>query len=205
MVETLLGWSGLLIYGRVLDDITLDKDSYNEGNLDPPRTGRNNLLLEQLRLEDTRLARIFGYVYGGEYYQLDAPAIFLVHGDGESPEFDSPYNPGQNSAKLAQGPATLDRSGMAIPGATFSEDIKVWSYDEADFTVRLDVMTGTFADVLLSAELPGDEDYPQFGGGKVGGGKVGGGKVGGGKVGGGKVGGGKVGGGKVGGGKVGGG
>ena len=103
-------------------------------------------------------------------------------------------------SKTGKGPSTTDLTGSAVPGYPFAEDIRVWSYDQADFTIRLDVVTGMFEDVLLFTDYGWGAEAPQFGGGKLGGGKVGGGKVGGGKVGGGKVGGGKVGGGKVGGG-----
>ncbi|WP_206520495.1 MULTISPECIES: hypothetical protein [unclassified Mesorhizobium] len=43
----------------------------------------------------------------------------------------------------------------------FADDIMVWSYDKADYTIRMDVETGMFEDVLLAAMLgdgPGGMD-----------------------------------------------
>ena len=34
-----------------------------------------------------------------------------------------------------------------------TEDIKVWSYDKGDYSIRMDIETGTLAQILLEAEL----------------------------------------------------
>ena len=41
---------------------------------------------------------------------------------------------------------------MGAQGYSFSEDIRVWSYDTADYSIRMDVETGTFEQILLDAE-----------------------------------------------------
>ncbi len=199
--ETLLRSSGINLYGRKLSDITLNTSEYEPGKRDVPRSGNNRFVQAQLHDPDAGLARIYGFTYQGSYHELDPPALFLVHGEGENPEGDIAFD--DYDATLAPGVAEFQMVGLAVPGSPFAQGIRAWSYDRADFTLRLDVASGMFEDVLLDAELSWEADEPRFGGGKVGGGKVGGGKVGGGKVGGGKVGGGKVGGGKIGGGKVG--
>ena len=46
-------------------------------------------------------------------------------------------------------------------------DMKVWVYDKGDFSMRLDVETGTFEHILLAAEL--DEEAWSSGGRSSGG------------------------------------
>jgi len=207
MAETLLRASGILLFGRVLDDLSIDKNSYMDGKQKPRRKGANKFLQQQLLVDGqdkARFARIYGFAYDGQYYEIDPPVVMLVHGKGERPETEAGYVSG-TGAKVAPGPSSAVLTGSAVPRFPFAADIRVWAYDQADFTIRMDVVAGTFEDLLVGAELAWEDENPIFSGGKVGGGKVGGGKVGGGKVGGGKVGGGKVGGGKAGGGEDGGG
>ncbi len=200
MPETLMSSSNILLYGRVMTDMSVSPQA-------APNDEGNHFLRDVYSRTDendnctARLARIYGFSYAGTYYALDEPVIFLVHGPGVLAQ---PRPPG-DAARQSVSPTDPDLSGVDAQDFTHSDTIMVWTYDKNDFSIRLDVSTGWLEDILLGAELGGDMDFPAFGGGKVGGGKVGGGKVGGGKVGGGKVGGGKVGGGKVGGGKVGGG
>jgi hypothetical protein len=203
--ESLLSGSTVLLFGKVLQDITLNHRVYNRRGT-PPRRGVNKLLQDPLaygpdsdphvRPEDASLlARIYGFSHQGQYFELAPPAIFLVHGIGDDPEALRPFDQQDSARQFTQGSTILDKAGVALQLGHFAQDVRVWSYDKSDFSLRLDEASGMLEQILLQAELDSDGDYPQFGGGKVGGGKVGGGKVGGGKVGGGKVGGGKVGGG----------
>jgi len=210
MAETLLSLSEVLLYGRIMDDIqfkytpppsTVEKGEY--GTAPPPRPGKkfggNSLLQDQFAVDDGSpaapcFARIYGFSYEGGYYDLDAPIIMLVHGMGVSAESVA------GDPRASRAPDTADKSGAAAQTHSFADDIKVWSYDKADFSVRLDSLTGSIEDILLDIEI-GSGAGP-VSGGKVSGGKVSGGKVAGGKVAGGKVAGGKVAGGKVSGGKV---
>lgn len=52
----------------------------------PPRLGSNNFLQAQLASPGARLARIYAFSYEGHYYDLAAPALFVVHGPGRDPE-----------------------------------------------------------------------------------------------------------------------
>ena len=195
MVETLLSGSAILMYGRVMDDITLEQDRPDPpppGNTAPnypPTTSHLNHLQTQLNtaVTDAQLARIYAVSYNGGFYTLAAPTIFLVHGNGVSAGAGGvpPGPPGP-----ARHPGSADTTGVAAHDYDFSADMMVWTYDKNDISLRLDLSSGMLEDILLEAEFGDDMDHPSFGGGKVGGGKVGGGKVGGGKVGGGKVGGG---------------
>ena len=51
-------------------------------------------------------------------------------------------------------PSDIGRLGLGttIPGS-FPRGIRVWSYDKADYTIRMEVETGMFEQVLLDAML----------------------------------------------------
>ena len=121
----------------------------------PPRMGDNNFLQRQLSAPGARLARIYGFSYEGRYVDLTPPAIFLVHGEGRDPEAFRPDLRLPN-ARVSRAPADADRTGIPFTSSSFSEDIRVWSYDKGDFSIRLDPMSGTFEDILLAHELRSD-------------------------------------------------
>ncbi|MEP4770905.1 MAG: hypothetical protein ABJY83_23610, partial [Roseibium sp.] len=153
------------------------------------RRGNNNHLAEQLD-DDAQLARIYGFAYEGTYYELPEPTIFLVHGEGDTAT--------QANAPTGQGsraPVNPTLSGVASADYQYSNDMRVWDYDKADFTLRMDVMTGQFEQVLLDIYF--GFDSPAISGAKVSGAKVSGAKVSGAKVSGAKVSGAKVSGAKV--------
>lgn len=198
MPETLLSPSNILLYGRVVRDLTVnrkelkrftdqpllrepkqredpelseeDLEAREEVAIDdvhppepqecelfglsaaPPRLGRNNFLQAQLLAPGARLARIYAFSYEGHYYDLAKPAIFLVHGPGGDPEA---WRPGNQlpDARVERAPSDVDRTGVARTGASFSEDIRVWSYDKGDFSIRLDPETGPLEQILLQTEL----------------------------------------------------
>jgi uncharacterized protein YjbI with pentapeptide repeats len=117
--------------------------------------GQSGFLQGQLSTPGAKFARIYGFSFEGQYFDVNPPAIFLVHGDGSDPEA---YRPGTNlpEARVSRAPADADRTGVAYTDSSFSEDIKVWSYDKSDFTMRLDPASGSFEDILLAVELDGD-------------------------------------------------
>ncbi|MBX2869365.1 MAG: hypothetical protein KTR18_11855 [Acidiferrobacterales bacterium] len=201
MAETLLSISEVLLYGREMADITFNYRSPPKTQGaglecdEPPRPGRdvglNSQFENQLSTESAefapRFARIYGFSFEGGYYDLDVPIIMLVHGDGIVAEL-----PAQDG-RAARAPESPDKSGGAAQDHSFADDIRVWSYDKADFSIRLDAMTGPIEDILLECELGS--------GGSVSGGRVSGGRVAGGRVSGGRVSGGRVSGGRVSGGR----
>lgn len=146
--------------------------------------GRNNLLADQLS-EDANLARIYGFSYEGTYFELPEPVIFLVHGDGESATDSN--KPGDQAARAPLDPS---KTGVASAEYQIANDIRVWDYDKADYTIRMDVMTGMLEQVLLDVYFGGGG--PDISGAKVSGAKVSGAKVSGAKVSGAKVSGAKV-------------
>ncbi len=151
----------------------------------PRRRGSNNHLQKQLQDDDATLARIYGFAYEGTYYELPEPTVFLVHGEGKSAtEKNLPTGQG------ARAPLDPSVTGVASADYQISNDILVWDYDKADFTLRMDVMTGQFEQVLLDIYF--GFDSPAISGAKVSGAKISGAKVSGAKVSGAKVSGAKV-------------
>jgi hypothetical protein len=186
MSESLLNFSSIMLFGRQLAELEiniLDPSTNPNPNI-PGKRGDNLFLQKQLLAADAQFARIYGFSYEGGYSDLHRPAIFLVHGVGiPVEELPSKVKPAR---RYSRAPDTPDKTGMGSYEGGFAQDIRVWSYDRADFTLRLDIESGSFGEMLLSYET--DDDWAHYSGAVVTGGKVGGGKVGGGKVGGGKVG-----------------
>jgi hypothetical protein len=114
--------------------------------------------------------------------------LFLVHGPGEDAETGPP--------RVAHAPDNPSRTGLAVAEFDFADNIRVWSYDKADYTIRMDVETGMFEQVLL--------DMVFDGGGGVSGARVSGARVSGARVAGARVSGARVSGARVSGARVGG-
>ncbi len=96
------------------------------------------------------------------YTQLTRPVILLVHGEGETAP--------PSAAQLKQGTLTaatpVDNSGVAAKEWEFSTDVKIWEYDRADFSLRLDIDSGPLDRILIDREEAGDE-MPYFRGSKT--------------------------------------
>ena len=86
---------------------------------------------------------------------------------------------------VSRAPTGPSLSGVGAADVQFADDIMVWAYDKADYTIRMDVETGMFEQVLLDAYFGGGG--PAVSGAKVSGAKVSGAKVSGAKVSGAKV------------------
>ncbi|WP_305984545.1 hypothetical protein [Roseibium sp. MMSF_3544] len=159
--DTLASDSSIRLFGRLMWDIQLRErreriKPYGDqvpGDPIPTRESANDFLVKQLSRGDARLARIMAFSYQNEIFDLARPAIFLVHGKGSPVEFVKEGAQGKENPFLRRMPPYTDRSGVVIQGGSFGPNIKVWLYDRADFTVRLDSDTGTFERVLLEAEL----------------------------------------------------
>ena len=115
------------------------------------RRGKNRQLEDQLT-PDARFARIYGFSYEGSYYDLPKPVVFLVHGDGDLVTQEPPVPPIVHAARA---PGDSSRTGLAAAIFDFADGLRVWSYDQADYTIRMDVATGMFEQVLLDAMLDG--------------------------------------------------
>ncbi|EEE35772.1 conserved hypothetical protein [Rhodobacteraceae bacterium KLH11] len=180
---------------------------------DDRRRGRgvNNFIGDQFG-GDARLARIYGFAYDGTYYEMPEPTIFLVHGKGASATGgnlpygfnlqagDHPSTPDETplpdtTRQTARAPMNPSVSGVAAADYQMASDIRVWNYDQADYTIRMDIAAGQLEQVLLDIYF--EYDAPMMAGAKVSGAKVSGAKVSGAKVSGAKVSGAKVSGAKV--------
>ena len=178
---------------------------------DDRRRGRgvNNFIGDQFG-GDARLARIYGFAYDGTYYEMPEPTIFLVHGEGDSAtggnlphgfrvqgkaDADDVKYKNDPTRQTARAPMDPSVSGVAAADYQMSSDIRVWNYDQADYTIRMDIAAGQLEQVLLDIYF--EYDAPMMSGAKVSGAKVSGAKVSGAKVSGAKVSGAKVSGAKV--------
>lgn len=177
-METLLSPSSILLYGRVVQDLQFlpavhqgpgpqglnvnQPQGPNALQPPPPRQGMNNFLQRQLADPNAMLARIYGFSYEGHYYDLPKPAIFLVHGPGVSAELSSGL--GVPWDRLERTTADADRTGVAGTERSTSFDIKVWSCDKGDFSLRLDIETGPFEEILLDAALVSEGSNAGFSG-----------------------------------------
>lgn len=137
--ETLLSPSGVLLFGRKLEDLTLNYQAPDGGGDKPPgRSGDNLFLQKQLAHADAGFARIYGFSYEGHYYDLPRPVIMLVHGDGKTPKKD------------------VDHTGVVVEDPEFNGGVMVWAYDQSDMSLRIEVDSGSISDILLQTELAGD-------------------------------------------------
>lgn len=124
----------------------VDDGSKKPGTLN--RFGENQFLQKQLN-NDSCFARIYGFSFENFYYELPRPVLFLVHGTGELVSEDTgKFSP-------ARSPGATSITGLAATDFDFADGLRVWSYDKADYTIRMDVETGMFEDVLLAATLGG--------------------------------------------------
>ena len=118
------------------------------------RKGLESQLLGQIdSSKQPSFARIYAFSFEGYYYELPRPVLFLVHGEGVSASEARTGLFGRPRQARAPGDPSLTGIGQA--DFQFSDDIMVWSYDKADYTIRMDVETGMFEDVLLAAMLGG--------------------------------------------------
>lgn len=156
MSENLAKTSGILLFGRVVEDIQITaargsgssaKRATKSASLE--QQGAGNPLAAQIAAEGSCLARIYAFSYEGHYYDLSKPALFLVHGAGDL---------------VTQ---AVEHTGLPASGRDFAPDIRVWGYDKSDISVRLDPETGTFEQILLEAEITTERLRIQYSGEKV--------------------------------------
>lgn len=143
--ETILQVSSVFLFGRELEDLVIRRPALPNERVQ--RGGANRFLQNQLQDDHARLARIYAFSYEGSFYELARPAIFLVHGVGRDPEY-----PPATDERTSRAPSSVEQTGLPAQIGSFAKDIRVWVYDKGDFTMRLDALTGTFDEVLLSIE-----------------------------------------------------
>jgi hypothetical protein len=163
MQENLLSASNVILYGRVVQGLSFDR-----GGL-PAERGWNEFLRRQLAgrgdAREATFARIYAMSFEGSFYNLPKPMIFLVHGNG------APIR-GSGVSVLVRDPRaqrpTTDDSGMAGRDFTFEasdtgdgpgHDLRYWEYDKDDLSIRLDVVSGSWEDILVDATLSATSKY----------------------------------------------
>lgn len=197
MAETLLSPSNILLFGRVVEDLVIQGSATGGPGHSPfivARSGGDRDLENRLTHDEPTIARIYSFSYEGTYYDLPKPALFLVHGPGEPVTLaPSPRRTAEGVAIAsnphpARAPGDPSLSGMAATDFQFVDGLVAWSYDKADHTIRMDVETGEFEDVLLNMYFGGGG--PSVSGAKVSGWRSGA-KVSGAKLSGGRLSGGR--------------
>lgn len=181
-----LSHSNIILFGRVVEDLSVTQPGAGHHPSEYPRTRSNKLLETQLGAgaagNAPALARIYGFSYEGTYYDMPFAAMFLVHGAG------APASELQGTAKMkkpkpSRAPQNPSITGIAAADFDFADDVLMWSYDKSDYSIRLDISSGMLEQILLGM-LDGG---PGGGWGRVAGAKVSGAKVAGAKVSGAKL------------------
>lgn len=191
--ETLLSVSAVYLFGRLISDLTVAGEVDPDDEDRPRSIGANRFLRGQVRNKNAALARIYAFSFEGAMYELDRPSLFIVHGGGQDPDAPGPEN--ADFALLSRSPGRVTKTGVGRQSGAFSRDMRVWVYDKGDFSVRLDVETGTFEHILLAAEL---DEEAWSSGGRSGSGRSGSGRSGSGRSGSGRSGSGRSGSGRSG-------
>jgi len=164
--DNLLTPTGIKLFGRKIAGLKFEEPDGDWRT----ELGGNQFLRKQLADGNPQFARIYAISYEGKYRELPRPAIFLVHGAGIPVSPDQPYiEEGSGADKVkskgkrkdadtepdqptfASGPGDASGSGVAAKDWELSFDIRMWEYDKGDFSIRLDMETGPFEQLLLDA------------------------------------------------------
>ena len=82
-----------------------------------------------------RFARIYGFTYEGQYYELPRPTLFLVYGPGKPAEGATNF--------------TVQNVGVAAKDWKFASDIRMWEVDDKDVSMCIDIELGPMKEILL--------------------------------------------------------
>ncbi|MEO0328960.1 MAG: pentapeptide repeat-containing protein [Pseudomonadota bacterium] len=139
MSETLKSHAEIVLFGKVVEDLLVSSEN-------KPRKNNDN---------DAVVARIYGFSYGGAYYEMDGPTLFVVGGEGKNAMDADVAGPG------------LDDDDK------FYASLKTWTYGQHERSTRMDVESGTFEQLLLQ----GGGDGGGMSGARVSGARVSGARV----------------------------
>ena len=164
MSEKLQNHSTVVLFGKVVDDLKIEpeKKSGSKSNDKP------------------QFARIYGFSYGGAYYEMASATLLVVHGNGTSV-------------------SSVDVPGPESGGDKFIKSLKAWEYDRTAHTMRMDMDSGSIEELLLGDTGDGG---PGMSGARVSGARVSGARVSGARVSGARVSGARVSGARVSGARV---
>jgi hypothetical protein len=182
MPETLLSPSTVYLFGLVVTDLQIVATEHFPFPAAKP--GKDDQLRQQLdEGACPKFARIYGFSYQGIYNDLPSPALFLVHGDGTPATEAKTEGGGANRARAPREPSL---TGIAATDFQFADDLRVWAYDQSDYTIRMDMDSGMFEDILLDPFFNGDSGS-RVSGARVSGARVSGARVSGARVSGARV------------------
>ncbi len=150
-MESLLHISNIFLFGMVVEDLDFKIPKKDiKGRKMPGGKGDNNQLGDQKIYKDSRFARIYACSYEGAFYELPWPVLFLVRGEG-----DSVTDGNLPKGHWSRAPTDPSKTGLPTTDFQFSDDVKYWRCDKSDYTIRMDVETGMFEQVLLDAMFGG--------------------------------------------------
>ena len=164
MSETLKTSEEVVLFGRNVEDMAITTGAGAARTIDV----------------NERIIRVYGVTFDSVYYEMTAPVMFVVKGDGE------------------------DLQNVPVPGpnpkqAAFYATLKAWVVNKDHEAIRLDVETGKYEDVLLAGL---DDGSSPMSGARVSGARVSGARVAGARVSGARVSGARVSGARVSGARV---
>lgn len=142
MQENLLSPTNIILFGRLFP-LSVDAASL------PAALGANQFLRHQLADGEAKFARIYAFSYEGSFFNLPRPAVYLVHTEGR--EVKGAGLPARGKPDAQQ--PTISDSGLVALDFDFEHDVRYWEYDKGDFTLRIDIASGTFDEILLEAAL----------------------------------------------------
>lgn len=138
--EGLLAPGTVRLFGRPFTGLQI-------GELGTSTTSNSPLVQQLLGSTDKSLARIYGFGYLGNYYKLPEPLVFLVFGPG------MPVPSGFRVPEIDTGIIGTEQKTF-----DFDEGVRMWSCDQLDITVRVDIRIGWVKDLLLATEMTSDNN-----------------------------------------------
>ncbi len=127
MPETLLSETTIHLFGRAVTDLTLNTKAY---------ANASGAVANAIKAGKPTIARIYAFAFQNEYFDLASPALFIVQGAG-----------------VAVNQASMDLTGYAGSPPNLNPDLRVWTHERSDLSIRLDIMAGSFDRILLEYEL----------------------------------------------------
>ena len=99
---------------------------------------------------DPKLVRVYGFSFEGQYYDLARPTIYLVFGEG------------------ARDPCRQTLAAQGSPPTRLSwSATSVWTLDQSDFSLRLDIDVGPIERILVEMEIGPDQQRAPYAGQNV--------------------------------------
>ena len=148
--EDLLEPTRVRVYGRIFEALEVKKNKISTAG----GSGLLRQALERLAKDesDPKIARIYAFSYGGDYYKLARPCLLIVEGPGKT------NLEGNVIADRRSAPSTIDDWGVESKFERFADDVRAWDLDREDLTMRFDVDGGFVRDILISPSGAEDVD-----------------------------------------------